>query len=118
MTSSFRKPTSYDTSIKLLNVQSLKFLVFPVFESFGAELARLYKIGNLDASPNRTPSNVLPIRKIVERGALIDRHFLISSIRFSIIGIKQLSIGKDDIDISLNSSFKKSVSVVFICLYF
>lgn len=54
----------------------------------------------------------------MDRGILIDRHFLISSIRFSINGIIQLSIGKDDIDIYLNSSFKKSASVDFISLSF
>ena len=64
------------------------------------------------ATPNNTPSNVLPIRNIAERDALTDRHWRISVIRASKYGTKQLSIGKEDIDMSLNSAFKNSISLI------
>lgn len=97
--------------MKLFNFHSLRLRILPVLASLGAECALLYIAGYLLAIPNNTPSNVLPIRNIADNGALTDRHCLISFNRASKYGIKQLSTGNEDIDMSLNSAYKNSISL-------
>lgn len=89
--------------MKLFNVHSLRLRILSVLASLGAEWALLYRAGYLLAIPNNTPSNVLPIRNIADNEALMDKHCRISFIRVSKYGIKQLSTGKEDNGIPLNS---------------
>lgn len=98
--------------MKLFNVHSLRLRILSVLASLGAEWALLYRAGYLLAIPNNTPSNVLPIRNIADNEALMDKHCRISFIRVSKYGIKQLSTGKEDNGIPLNSVFKNSASSV------